>query len=107
MITYGDPSTTTPPRDGYELEGWYLDEELLTEVTPETIVVTEAAHSLYAKHVPIVYPITYNLNDGENDPANPANFTVVTPTITLGPAIKVRLYFGGLVYRIGVHQSCH
>lgn len=91
---YGDLATTTPTT-GYELEGWYLDEELLTKVTPETIVVSEAAHSLYAKHVPIVYPITYDLDDGENDPANPASFTVVTPTITLEPAAKVGYTFGG------------
>jgi len=58
-------------------------------------VKIEGNAKIYANHVPIVYPITYNLDDGENNPANPASFTVVTPTITLEPAIKVGYTFGG------------
>ena len=91
---YGELPTTTPAA-GYELEGWYLDEEFTQPVEADDIVTIEADATLYAKHVPIVYPITYDLDDGENDPANPASFTVVTPTITLEPAIKVGYTFGG------------
>ena len=43
----------------------------------------------------IVYTITYDLDDGENDPANPASFTVVTPTIELADATKEGFTFDG------------
>ena len=91
---YGDLATTTP-NTGYELEGWYLDAELTEEVNKNTIVTVEEAHNLYAKHVPIEYDINYELDDGENDPENPATFTVVTPTITLGDAVREGYTFLG------------
>jgi len=91
---YGDLPTTTPT-EGYELEGWYFDAQLTNKVSATDIVKIEGNANIYAKHVPIVYSITYNLNDGENDPANPASFTVITPTITLKPATKVGYTFGG------------
>ena len=86
---------TTAPNTGYEFEGWYFDAQLTNKVSATDIVKIEGNAKIYAKHVPIVYPITYNLNDGENNPENPANFTVVTPTITLKPATKVGYTFGG------------
>lgn len=36
-------------RDGYTFSGWYLDAEYENEVTSETVVATETAHTLYAK----------------------------------------------------------
>lgn len=91
---YGTLPTTTPT-EGYELEGWYFDSELTNEVSATDIVKIEDDANIYAKHVPIVYDITYNLDDGENDPANPATYTVVTPTITLAGATKEGYTFDG------------
>ena len=83
---YGDLATTTP-NTGYKLEGWYLDADLTEEVDKDTIVTVEEAHNLYAKHVPIEYDITYNLDGGTNG-ANPATYTIATATITLLDATK-------------------
>ena len=91
---YGDLPTTTPAT-GYELEGWYFDTQLNNKVSATDIVKIEADANIYAKHVPIVYPITYDLDEGENNPANPDSFTIVTPTITLEPATKVGYDFDG------------
>ena len=97
-VTYDseyDPLPTTTPNTGYEFEGWYFDAQLTNKVSATDIVKIEDDANIYAKHVPIVYPITYNLDDGENDPANPATYTVVTPTITLADATKEGFTFDG------------
>lgn len=91
---YGTLPTTTPT-EGYELEGWCLDALLTNKVSATDIVKIEDNANIYAKHGPIVYPITYNLDDGENDPANPASYTVVTPTIALADATKEGFTFDG------------
>ena len=90
---YGTLPTTTPTT-GYELEGWYLDSELTDEVSATDIVKIEDDANIYAKHVPIVYAITYDLDGGENGD-NPATYTVVTPTITLADATKEGFTFDG------------
>jgi len=90
---YGTLPTTTP-NEGYELEGWYLDPELADEVSATDIVKIEDDANIYAKHVPIIYAITYNLDGGENGD-NPATYTVVTPSITLADATKEGFTFDG------------
>lgn len=90
---YGTLPTTTPT-EGYELDGWYFDTELTDEVLATDIVKIEDDADIYAKHVPIDYPITYNLDGGENGD-NPATYTVVTPTITLADATKEGFTFDG------------
>lgn len=90
---YGTLPTTTPT-EGYELEGWYFDTELTDEVLATDIVKIEDDANIYAKHVPIVYAITYDLDGGENGD-NPATYTVVTPTITLADATKEGFTFDG------------
>lgn len=90
---YGTLPTTTPT-EGYELEGWYFDSELTNEVSETDIVKIEDDANIYAKHVPIVYDITYDLDGGENGD-NPATYTVVTPTITLADATKEGFTFDG------------
>ena len=90
---YGDLPTTTP-NTGYELEGWYFDALLTNKVSATDIVKIEGNANIYAKHVPIVYDITYDLDGGENGD-NPATYTVVTPTITLADATKEGYTFGG------------
>ena len=90
---YGTLPTTTPTT-GYELEGWCLDALLTDEVSATDIVKIEDDANIYAKHVPIVYDITYDLDGGENGD-NPATYTIVTPTITLADATKEGFTFNG------------
>ena len=90
---YGELPTTTPIT-GYKLEGWCFDSELTDEVSATDIVKIEDDANIYAKHVPIVYDITYDLDGGENGD-NPATYTVVTPTITLADATKEGFTFDG------------
>ena len=90
---YGTLPTTTPTT-GYELEGWCLDALLTDEVSATDIVKIEDNANIYAKHVPIVYPINYNLDDGENDPANPATYTVLD-AVSFEPATKEGYTFDG------------
>ena len=91
---YGDLPTTTP-NTGYELEGWYFDVQLTNKVSATDIVKIEDNAKIYAKHVLTVYPITYELDEGVNNPDNPATYTIVTPTITLADATKVGYNFDG------------
>ena len=90
---YGTLPTTTPTT-GYELEGWYFDALLTNEVSATDIVKIEDNAKIYAKHVPIVYDITYDLDGGENGD-NPVTYTVVTPTIELADATKEGFEFDG------------
>lgn len=90
---YGTLPTTTPTT-GYKLEGWYFDTGLIDKVSATDIVKIEDDANIYAKHVPIVYAITYDLDGGENGD-NPATYTVVTPTITLANATKESFTFEG------------
>lgn len=90
---YGTLPTTTPTT-GYELEGWCLDALLTNKVSETDIVKIEGNAKIYANHVPIVYDITYELDGGENGD-NPVTYTIVTPTITLEPAIKEGYTFDG------------
>ena len=90
---YGTLPTTTPT-DGYELEGWYFDTGLIDKVSATDIVKIEDDANIYAKHVPIVYPITYELDDGENNPANPESYTVLD-TVTFEDATKDGFTFDG------------
>jgi len=91
---YGTLPTTTPTT-GYELEGWYFDAQLTNKVSETDIVKIEGNAKIYANHVPTVYSITYNLDEGVNNPDNPATYTIVTPTITLADATKVGYDFDG------------
>ena len=101
---YGDLADTTPDT-GYEFEGWYFDAEFTNEVKATDVVRIEANTTVYANHIPIVYNITYELDDGENDPDNPATFIVVTPTITLADAVKEGYTFGGWFSDAGMTQE--
>ena len=90
---YGALATHT--YTGYDLGGWFLDTELTDEIISTDIVKIEGDTTVYPEYVPIDYPITYNLDGGVNDPANPATYTVVTPTITLADATKEGFTFDG------------
>ena len=97
-VTYDSAYGTLPittPNEGYEFEGWYFNAQMTNKVSETDIVKIEGNAKIYAKHVPIVYDITYDLDEGVNNPDNPATYTIVTPTITLADATKEGFTFNG------------
>lgn len=60
---YGD--MPNPPREGYNLAGWYLDVNCTNLVTPKTIVTTAQAHTLYAGWSNATYQVSFNATGGE------------------------------------------
>ncbi|MFA7176842.1 MAG: InlB B-repeat-containing protein [Smithellaceae bacterium] len=90
--TYGELATTTYV--GYNLDGWFLDEGLTNEVSAEDTVLIEADTTVYPKHSPIDYDITYTLNGGTNGD-NPTTYNIETPEITLDAPTKDGYVFDG------------
>ena len=61
-------------KDGYSFEGWYSDDTYSTKI--ESIGTTETGEvTLYAKFVPGVYEINYELDGGTNSDENPVSYT--------------------------------
>lgn len=82
--TYTIESTTItlaePTRTGYTFEGWSVDSAFNGEVF-EIAAGSHENIEVWAKWIPIVYDITYNLNGGENHDDNPATYTIESETI--------------------------
>jgi len=78
-----------PTKLGYTFAGW----------TPTDITVEQGSTgplSFTASwSAPIDYAITYNLDGGTNNPANPLTYNVTTETFTLGDPTKVGYTFLG------------
>lgn len=75
-------------KEGYSFMGWKNEKgERVTEIKKGSVgnIVLTAGWMLSEEKV---YTIVYELGDGVNDPANPANYTENTETITLRPATK-------------------
>ena len=82
-------------RNGATFDGWYDNEALTGE--PVT-AIPQGSHGnvyLYAKWSLVTYHVTYNLNNGTNDPGNPTEFTVESETINLHNATRTGYTFGG------------
>ncbi|MCL1798055.1 MAG: InlB B-repeat-containing protein [Eggerthellaceae bacterium] len=87
------------PAPGMRFVGWNVKEgdvDLDDPTNPTTTfempyddVVIEAMWE------PITYPITYVLDGGENNPNNPDDYNVTTPTITFDDPTKPGFAFGG------------
>jgi len=54
-----------------------------------------ANDTLYAQWTLSTYTVVYTLNGGTNNAANPATYTILTPTITLSAPTKAGNLFGG------------
>lgn len=78
--TISEPSTI---RAYYDFSGWYNGETLFDFSTPVTKDLTLTAH--WTAHE---YKITYELNGGTNNSANPAVYTVESGTITFQAPTK-------------------
>jgi uncharacterized repeat protein (TIGR02543 family) len=85
---------------GYDFVGWFdaADDEAfefgfsMTDVSEPYII--------YGKWIPIVYTVTYNLQDDEEAPAtlpedNPTKFTVEDPTLPIGDPVRPGYEFNG------------
>ncbi len=65
-------------KEGYELAGWYSDEDLTKELTSWN---RDEDVTAYAKWTPIKYTIKYNLDGGEAE--NPTEYTIESEDIKL------------------------
>lgn len=82
---------SNPTRTGYDFAGWTYNGKTVTEVDPAwienvTLVANWRAHT---------YSITYELNGGTNNSANPATYTIESNTITLRDPSKNGYTFSG------------
>lgn len=77
---------TQPTKDYYDFVDWYSDSALTTVF--EFGAMPDEDITVYAKWTPKKYSITYVLNDGINDSANPVEYTVESDTIILESASK-------------------
>ncbi len=82
-ITLADPT-----RAGYQFLGWSPTNTILSGSTGDITFTATWSDA-------IVYNITYELNGGENDPANPVTYTVNSGTIILADPTKAGYYFLG------------
>ncbi|MEN8157993.1 MAG: InlB B-repeat-containing protein [Bacteroidota bacterium] len=73
-----------PTRTGYTFTGWDVAFDNIT-----------ADLTVAATYTIITYTITYELDGGTNDAANPADYTIETATITLADATKDGYTFKG------------
>lgn len=81
-ITTSTITLQSPTRSGYSFGGWYSDSGFTKKVT--TIDKGSTGNkTLYAKWSKKKYTITYKLNGGTANSANPTSYYVTTDTITL------------------------
>lgn len=74
----------SPSRDGYDFIGWtYNGEEFASKTWDIDSDITLIAHWKAKK-----YKISYDLNGGDNSPANLNEYTIETPTFTLSDPAK-------------------
>ncbi|MCR5485733.1 MAG: InlB B-repeat-containing protein, partial [Clostridiales bacterium] len=104
VVNYGEqrqlPSNSFQ-RTEYSFAGWntsisgngtaYQDRASVKNLTASDGAVI----TLYAQWNAHVYSINYDLQGGENSPANPSSYTIDTPTITLANASKTGYIFNG------------
>lgn len=93
-VRYGEKLTIIANiEDGYELASLEVNNEAIE--SGEVFVVGAENVSIEMVGAIITYNITYNLDGGENNEANPSTYTITTPTITLEPATKDYHTFNG------------
>jgi uncharacterized repeat protein (TIGR02543 family) len=84
---------TSPTKDGYLFDDWYIDAELTTPYVFDTMPANNI--TLYAGWNIDTFDINYVLDSGINSLNNPATYTIETSTITLEAATKDGYTFGG------------
>lgn len=88
LVAEGEHTTAPdePTAIGYVFEGWYKEPSCKNKYNFQTLVDTTI--TLYAKWTPMVYDITYNLNGGLNNVANPTTYTVEKEFTFAAPTIN-------------------
>ena len=77
-----------PTRTGYTFLGWTPSDNIPAGSTGDKVFTATWSD-------PIVYNITYVMNGGTNNPANPATYTVESPLITLAAPARANYGFTG------------
>jgi len=88
LVAEGEHTTAPeePTANGYVFEGWYTEPACTNKYNFQTLV--NSSITLYAKWKPIVYSITYNVNGGLNNVANPTTYTVEKEFTFAAPTIN-------------------
>ena len=97
LTNESSPVTLTDPvRNYYEFDGWYYDEAMTQPLEGSVLDPSRMTGDidLYAKWIPIPYSITYELNGGVNDPANPASYTVEDMVVLRDPSRNGYIFRG-------------
>jgi uncharacterized repeat protein (TIGR02543 family) len=82
-----------PTRSGYTFTGWYSAASGGTAYSwPHAL---SASLTMHAQWQVLAYTITYNLNGGTNNAANPAAYTIESAAITLAAPARNGYTFGG------------
>ncbi|MBQ6661016.1 MAG: InlB B-repeat-containing protein [Lachnospiraceae bacterium] len=86
-----------PTKRGYYFLGWSMDPNNATYIykSGDSIGTVYGTVYLYAVWQARKYKITYNLDGGTNNSANPSRYTVESPAIYLKPATKSGYRFDG------------
>ena len=99
--TYG--SLPIPGKTGYEFTGWYTSAEGGEQINSKTVVESDQPHVLYAHWQAVKYQISYELNGGENNNQNPAEYTIETDVLLYAPQ-REGYTFDGWYSDIGLTQ---
>ena len=96
-----------PQRENYRFLGWFRS----SKTTADNYVrlddyIVEKSITLYAGWKPQEYIITYNLDGGENNPANPGYYTIESKDIVIGePTRKGYQFLGWTAKGIGTDDG--
>lgn len=85
---------SNPARDCYYFVGWSLDADTYEAFDFRSTATLTDDLTLYAFWEEISYPVSYNLDGGANNGANPTSFTVNDDIELLAPS-KAGYYFDG------------
>lgn|GEM_PF-3592201 len=85
----------SPSKTGYTFGGWCEKADFSGQARKEIEKGSVGNKKLYAKWTPTEYAITYNLNGGKNNGANPASYTIETANFTLSDASRNGYSFAG------------
>ena len=98
-VNKGEKLTEPPaptPDDGYKYTGWCKDAACKESFKFDTEI--DDNYVLYANWAAVDYEITYELNGGTNNKANPALYNVASETIVLADPVQEGAKFIGWFY---------
>lgn len=85
--------TSIPTKEGFQFDGWYMDEDLTQPFGFKVIATND--FDLYAKWSLQVFQVSYQLDGGINTISNPRFFSFGTESIVLIDPIKEGYTFDG------------